>query len=386
VREGKSVIRSAGERIGITLSNHEIDQILAEVEKQRHVFGPLQDFVDDPSISDIIVSSFDKVSIRQGARNVRTDMRFPDQRSYLAFVERLLAHAGASCTTRQPVADGVIGSLARIHVVHGSVCEGGPYLTIRINRFPIVRIADLKSGGLAPQAAFEYLNGIVKSERSILIAGEVGAGKTTLARALGAQIDPSHAIVVIEDTPEIRLEHPHVRYIRTRPDNSEGIGRVAPGGCIRAAMRMAMNRIIFGEIRDPEAAESFIDCCASGHAGLSTIHARSALDAVARLELFLARNQPGAQRGVYLEQIASAVQVVVYLEICRASGLRRISQIKEIGPYVDGVLRQRDIFTYQFRDGRPGWKAAHRFSVFRAAPESRAVPSAALENLETIFE
>ena len=102
---------------------------------------------------------------------------------------------------------------------------------------------------------------------------------------VAATVPEDESILVIEDTPEIRLEHPHVRYVATREANTDGAGRVTPSECIRAGMRMAMNRIIFGEIRDAEAAEAFIDVCASGHPGLSTIHGRSAIEAVARLEL-----------------------------------------------------------------------------------------------------
>src|SRR5690606_26243088 len=101
------------------------------------------------------------------------------------------------------------------------------------------------------------------------------------------------SLLVIEDTPQIRVEHPHVRYVSTREANADGAGRVAPSECIRAGMRMAMNRMIFGEMRDAEAAEAFIDACASGHPGISTIHGRNAADAIARLELFLGRAQKG---------------------------------------------------------------------------------------------
>ena len=137
---------------------------------------------------------------------------------------------------------------------------------------------------------------------------------------------------------------------------------------------MAMNRIIFGEMRDAEAAEAFIDVCASGHPGLSTIHARSASEAVARLELFLGRAQRGVSRQVLSEQIATAVQVIVYVDVCRETGRRRIMEVKEIGPVADGVLRQRDIFQYQLQSGLPSWRVLNRVSAHRAQLESGESP------------
>jgi pilus assembly protein CpaF len=224
---------------------------------------------------------------------------------------------------------------------------------------------DLVGAGLAPIAVVEYLRGIVGIGRTILLVGEVGTGKTTLSRALAATIPEDESILVIEDTPEIRLDHPHVRYITTRNENIEGIGRVAPAQCIRAGMRMAMNRIIFGEIRDAEAAEAFVDVCASGHAGLSTVHGRSAADAVTRLELFLSRAQRNADKGLLSAQVATAVQVIVVIDVCRQSGIRRIMEVREIGPVADGVLRYRDIFSYRYTDGQPHWIISSRVSVYK---------------------
>ena len=203
----------------------------------------------------------------------------------------------------------MVGPLVRIHAVHKSLCEDGPYVTIRINRFTSVNTSDLERAGMAPKAVLDYLTAIVAIGRTVLVVGEVGTGKTTLARALAATIPHDESVLVIEDTPEIRLEHPHVRYLTTREENLEGEGRVSPAQCIRAGMRMAMNRVIFGEIRDAEAAEAFVDVCASGHPGLSTLHGRSVGDAVTRLELFLSRAQRNADRALLGAQVATAVQV-----------------------------------------------------------------------------
>ena len=366
-----SCIKEAAARLGITLSSFERDEVLIHLEHDDQSFGPLQSLVDDHAVSDIILSSFSKVSVQQGRRSIRTQVRFADQRSYEAFVERMLYRAGTSYSTKQPIADGMVGTLVRVHAVHKSLCDEGPYVTIRLNRFTSVGVSDLARVGLAPVAILEYLRAVVGIGRTLLVVGEVGTGKTTLARALASTIPHDESVLVIEDTPEIRLEHPHVRYITTRDENLEGEGRVSPAQCIRAGMRMAMNRVIFGEIRDAEAAEAFVDGCASGHPGLSTIHGRSAVDAVTRLELFLARAQRSADRTLLGAQVVTAVQVVVVVDVCKLTGIRRIAEVRELGPIADGVLRQREIFRYRPSESSPAWLVCNRVSAFREKLEQQ---------------
>jgi pilus assembly protein CpaF len=358
-------IADSAERIGVELTSFERDEVLSHLEGDSNTFGILQPLIDDPNVSDIIVAGSSKIAVQQGRRSLRTQLRFPDQRAYEAFIERLLHRAGAAYSTKQPIADGMVGSLVRIHAVHRSLCDDGPYLTIRINRFTSVSLESLEQSGLAPRALFDYLSAIVGISRTVMIVGEVGTGKTTLARALAGTIPGDESVLVIEDTPEIRLDHPHVRYMTTREENLEGSGRISPAQCIRAGMRMAMNRIIFGEIRDAEAAEAFVDVCASGHSGLSTIHGRSVADAVTRLELFLARVQRNADRGLLGAQVATAVQVMVVVDVCRHTGVRRIMEVRELGPVADGVLRQREIFSYRYQNNAPQWATVTRVSAYR---------------------
>lgn len=358
-------VHEAAARMGISLSSFERDEILIHLESDGQNFGVIQSLVDDPSVSDIIISSFSKVSVQQGRRSVRTQVRFADQRSYEGFVERVLHRAGTSYSTKQPIADGMVGAMVRVHAVHKSLCDEGPYVTIRVNRFTSVSVDDLVRVGMAPRQVLDYLRAVMGIGKTLLVVGEVGTGKTTLARALAGTIPQDESVLVIEDTPEIRLEHPHVRYITTREENLEGAGKVSPAQCIRAGMRMAMNRVIFGEIRDAEAAEAFVDVCASGHPGLSTLHGRSAIDAVIRLELFLARAQRNADRALLGAQVATAVQVVVVTDVCRLTGMRRIMDVRELGPVADGVLRQREIFSYRNGESAPHWIVSGRVSAFR---------------------
>lgn len=372
--DASAIVSRVAERLGLNLTSYERDEVLAYMERDQHPFGILQELADDTEISDIIITNYSRIAIQQGRRNFATDLRFPSNEVYERFVERLLFQAGVTYSTKKPIADGMIGSFARLHAVHRSLCESGPYLTIRFNRFESVGIDDLLHSGLAPLEVLDYLRALIESGRTVLIVGEVGTGKTTLARALAASIPSEESILVIEDTPEIKLEHPHVRYVSTREANSDGAGRVTPAECIRAGMRMAMNRIIFGEIRDSEAAEAFIDVCASGHPGVSTLHGRNSLDAITRLELFLSRVQKGVPRSVLSEQIATAVHVLVHVDICKETGKRRIFDIREIGPVADGVLRHRELFRYVLEAKLPAWKVLNKISAHRSYLEQRSRP------------
>lgn len=357
------------QRLGVAITQYEQDLVAKELEAVRSFFGPLQPLADDPLVSDIIITEYSKVEVQEGRRTYSTGISFLNEQSYEAFVEKLVLKAGTTLSNKHPIADGMIGSFARVHAVHKSLCESGPYLTIRLNRFGTVTQKDLIASGSGPKEIFHYLEKVSHAGNTIMVAGEVGTGKTTLLRSLASALPDSDSILVIEDTPEIRLAHPHVRYLNTREANAEGEGRVTPAECIRGGMRMAMNRIIFGEIRDAEAAEAFLDVCASGHSGLSTIHAKSSQDVLSRLELFLGRIQRGASKATLLDQISSALAVVVFCSVCPVTKKRRIYDVKEIGAAADGVVRQRSIFTYDVSTGVPKWNVTGRVSFYREALE-----------------
>lgn len=361
-----TLIERHSNKLSLDLSTIERDQVLAILEQEQQSFGIIQSLIDTVDVTDIIITNYRHITVQQGRRTSPTDIKFSSQSSYENFVERLLSRAGTSYSTKKPIADGMVGHQVRLHAVHKSVCETGPYLTLRINRYQEVAVDELAEMGFCPSYIEQFLGDLAQRGHTFLIVGEVGTGKTTLARALAAQIPQEESILVIEDTPEIRLSHPNVRYLRTREANAEGEGRIAPASCIRAGMRMAMNRIIFGEIRDAEAAEAFIDVCSSGHPGISTFHARSAAEAVTRLELLLGRSQPGVGRDMLLNQIGTAIEVLIHVGVCTATRARRIFEVREISGFADGVVRYRDIFKYQHMNETPTWKLVSRSTAFKS--------------------
>jgi pilus assembly protein CpaF len=329
------------------------------------LFGLLTPLIEDKDVTDIIIESASAVFTKKGNTITKSSIVFPSQVKYEQLVERLLTQADTSYTISKPIVDGMVTPLVRIHAVHKVLCETGPYVTLRVSRVSSVTYQEFCRATMAPREIIAYLRAMLLTGNTILVAGEVGTGKTTLLRALASTIPKNESILVIEDTSEINIEHPTVRYVRTRESNTEGVGKVSPGECIRAGMRMAMNRIIFGEIRDPEAAESFIDVCVSGHPGMSTVHAKSAEDAISRLELLLARQQPGVERSSLRQQICSAVQVVAYAQICKHTGQRRITEVIEIDCDQKNVVRTQEIFRYGVSGSMPFWQVKNRKSFFQ---------------------
>lgn len=330
-------------------------------------YDVLTPLVTNPEVNDIIVRSYDDISIQTGRRNVRTDYAFADKEAYESFVENLLKRVGKACTTATPVIDAAVDTHVRACVTHQSFSPpgSGPMLTLRIARHRNVNISDLVAWELAPEPVLEYLHVLsAHSDATLLIAGEVGTGKTTLVKALAAAIDEREAILCIEDTHEIVLERDFTRTLLTREANTEGSGRITPAQAIRTGMRMAMNRIILGEMRDAEAAEAFIDVCASGHPGFSTIHARSAKDAVGRLELFLSRAQSGVDTATIRRQISNALSVVVYLSVSGSKKKRRIAEIVEIHPSSENIIQVSPIFRLSENSDVPSWERLSGLSRF----------------------
>jgi len=361
----KSLEKSEGEQ----LTERERAEVVSLLTISYEDFGPLGILIDDESVNDIIIARYDDVSIQRGRRNYQTGLSFGDPQNYKAFVETLLKRAGKACTVATPVIDASLGENIRLCVTHESISPNGfgPCLTIRIARHSAISLSALISFGLAPKSVLSYLGSLVSSgECTVLIAGEVGTGKTTLVRALAAEMPEEEAVLVIEDTEEIKLNRSFSRTLLTREANTEGAGRISPSLAIRAGMRMAMNRIILGEMRDAEAAEAFIDVCSSGHSGISTIHARSTRDALNRLELFLSRAEPGVGIETIRRQISNAISAVAYLGVDPETQERRVFEISEIGPSSDGQIQLSPIFSFIKKD-IPSWQRMSGVTNFSVA-------------------
>lgn len=352
------------------LSDRERRATLHALRTSLDHYDLLTPLIENEAVNDIIVSRYDDISVQIGRKNVQTDLRFASHDSYKAFLEQLLKRAGKACTLATPVIDAAIDPHIRLCVTHESFSPKGqgPTLTLRISRHEVLGSDQLLESGMLPEVVLEYLRAIVRSgAATLLIAGEVGTGKTTLLRALAHSLPEDDAILVIEDTHEIHLDRPFTRTLLIREANTEGAGKITHADAIRAGMRMAMNRMILGEMRDAAAAEAFIDCSSSGHPGMSTIHARSARDALNRLELFLMRAQPGVGVEVVRRLIAQAVSVVVHVGLDTATRRRRVLQVVEVATSADGQIQLSPLFSFHRQHQRAVWQRDSGLSQFQEA-------------------
>ena len=197
-----------------------------------------------------------------------------------------------------------------------------------------------------------------------MLAGETGTGKTTLMRCLATQFGPEEAIVSVEDTPELNLVHPFYRSLVSRAPNAEGIGEVTLQEHIKTTLRMTPTRVLLGEMRTPLSAEAFLESAQTGHVGMSTVHARNARETLVRLESLLGRAQKSVSIEIIRQQIALAVDVVVWLVREKGTGKPRIAEIVEVGHFVEGTIQVRPMFTLAKQGKQPVWSVDSWASQF----------------------
>ncbi len=298
----------------------EIDGLCAEL----FGFGVLQPLLDDPAITDVLVNSPDEIYVERDGSLERVDVRFPDAGAVTELAHRIAAGVGRELTVEHPFVDARMRDGSRANAVIAPI--GGPSLSIR--KFSRVSLALsgpapswTASGALAPSAA-RLLASAVVARANVLIVGATGAGKSTLLRSLAAEIPADERIVVIEDTNELVLPHPHVVHLECAPGRDGGVGSA---DLVANALRMRPDRIILGEVRTPREASSLLDALTTGHEGaLTTAHAGSAAAAIDRLELLLARGGESAPHAVR-RHVLRAFDLVVH--VARARSCRVVDEI-----------------------------------------------------------
>lgn len=320
-------------------------------------WGVLQSLIDNPEVTDIHVYDYKTVVYQRGKVSQSTDLHWATRESYVAFIDRLLLRLGKSLSTQQHTVDGAFEDGIRICAMHESVCVGcGPLLSIRIPRMANTSLAMLVQSELAPPLVIDYLASLTRwGQATMLIAGETGTGKTTLLKGLGTQFGVTESIVTVEDTPELNFHHPFLRALVSRPPNVEGVGEVTLQEHIKATLRMTPNRVILGEMRTPLAAEAFLESAQTGHTGMSTIHARNARETLVRLESLLGRAQKSVSIDIIRQQIALAVDVIVWMFRDKESGKPRIGEVIEVGHFVEGSIQIKPIFRFDHTNPGRSW-------------------------------
>lgn len=337
----ESVIAQAVDKVlkkrGDTLDDLERANVIIHLQRDLMGWGVLQPLIDNKEVTDIHVYDYQTVVLQRGKVSETTGLHWPNHQSYVSFIDRLLLRLGKSLTTQQHTVDASFSNGIRICAVHESVCgQRGPLLCIRVPRVVDASLESLISYQVAPSLIVNYLACLVHSGlATIMVAGETGTGKTTLIKCLGTQFGPNESIVSVEDTPELNFQHPYFRSLVSRPPNAEGVGEVTLQEHIKTTLRMTPTRVILGEMRTPPSAEAFLESAQTGHIGMSTIHARNARETLVRLESLLGRAQKSVSIDIIRQQIALAVDCVVWLIREKSTGKPRIAEVIEVGHFVE---------------------------------------------------
>jgi len=328
------------------LSASERERLVNDVQHELFGLGPLEPLLKDPTVSDILVNSHDMIYIERRGKIEATNVRFKDDEHLMRVIERIVSSVGRRIDESSPMVDARLQDGSRVNAIIPPLSIDGPVLSIRRFGADPLRMAALVENKALTRDIADMLQMVVHARLNILISGGTGAGKTTLLNALSAFIPENERIVTIEDSAELQLQQPHVVRLETRPPNIEGKGEVTQRDLVKNALRMRPDRIVIGEVRGGEAID-MLQAMNTGHDGsLTTVHANTPRDAVARLETMIQMTGMRLSDRAMRQQIASALNLVV--QVARLSdGSRRVTSISEITGMEGETITMQEIFMFE---------------------------------------
>jgi pilus assembly protein CpaF len=358
----------------LPLNEQERRQMVDDLLEETIGVGPLAPLLADPAVTDVLVNGPDRVFIERFGRLEKTEVRFRDAEHLVRIIQRIAARVGRRIDESSPMVDARLPDGSRINATLPPVTIDGPTLSIRRFGKRRLRRDDLMELGMFSQAMREFMQLVVRGRKNILIAGGTGSGKSTFLGAITEAILDHERIVTIEDAAELILDQEHVVRMETRPPNIEGHGRIMARDLVVNALRMRPDRIIVGEVRSGEALD-MLQAMNTGHDGsLTTIHANSPRDALARLETMVLMAGLDLPSRAIREQIVSAIQLVVHVRRYE-DGVRRVQSISEITGMEGDTPQLQDIFCFRSK-GRMGKRLLGEFTatgiVPRVAEQMRA--------------
>jgi pilus assembly protein CpaF len=340
------VIRNAVNTEVVPLSFAERERLSREILDEIFGLGPLEPLLKDHGVSDILVNRFDRVYIERAGKLELTGLSFKDNTHLMQIIERIVSRVGRRVDESSPMVDARLADGSRVNAIIPPLAIDGPCLSIRrFGREPVTARQMIENHSLT-EAMLELLSAMVKGRLNILISGGTGAGKTTLLNVLSGYIPNSDRIVTIEDAAELQLKQEHVVRLETRPPNIEGKGAVRQRQLVINSLRMRPDRIVVGEVRGEEAFD-MLQAMNTGHEGsLTTVHANSPRDALARIENMVSMANLNIPERAVRHQIAAALHAVV--QIARLSdGTRKVITIAEILGMDGDSVAMRDIFEFE---------------------------------------
>ena len=339
------VIRSVVNGEAVPLSFTERESISREILDEIFGLGPLEQLLKDPNVSDILVNRYDRVYVEKAGKLELTSLAFKDNTHLMQIIERIVSRVGRRVDESSPMVDARLTDGSRVNAIIPPLAIDGPCLSIRrFGREPVTARQMIENLTLT-ESMLELLSSMVKGRLNILVSGGTGAGKTTLLNVLSGYIPNSDRIVTIEDAAELQLKQEHVVRLETRPPNIEGKGAVRQRQLVINSLRMRPDRIVVGEVRGEEAFD-MLQAMNTGHEGsLTTVHANSPRDAMARIENMVSMANLNIPERAVRQQIASAVHAVI--QIARLSdGTRKVVTVSEIFGMDNESIVMQDIFVF----------------------------------------
>jgi pilus assembly protein CpaF len=339
------LIRTTVNSEAVPLSFAEREQLAQEILNEIFGLGPLEPLLKDPTISDILVNRYDRVYVERAGKLEPTGLSFKDDAHLMQIIDRIVSRVGRRVDESSPMVDARLPDGSRVNAIIPPLAIDGPCLSIRrFGRDPITARNMIENKSLT-ESMLELLSAMVKGRLNLLISGGTGAGKTTLLNVLSGFIPNSERIVTIEDAAELQMKQEHVVRLETRPPNIEGKGAVRQRQLVINSLRMRPDRIVLGEVRGEEAFD-MLQAMNTGHEGsLTTVHANSQRDALARVENMFSMASLNIPERAMRHQIAAAIHAVV--QIARLSdGTRKVITISEVTGMEGDVIAMQDIFVF----------------------------------------
>ena len=384
VRMSDGELRAETEALLIELIDQEValpeaidhDSLRRDVLNEAVGLGPLEALLDDDSITEIMVNRHDEIYIERRGRLERYPGSFTSERAVLGVIERIVTPIGRRIDESSPMVDARLKDGSRVNAVIPPLAIKGPALSIRKFGRKVLTDADLIAfGAMSPQMA-AFMRICVEQRKNILISGGTGSGKTTLLNVLSNFIPDGERIITIEDAAELRLAHSHLINLEARPANAEGRGQIAIRDLVKNALRMRPDRIVVGECRGGEALD-MLQAMNTGHEGsLTTVHANSSDDALARLETLATMADVSMPFQAIHDQVNSAIDLVVQLSRF-SDGSRRVSQVAYLGSRRNEAFHLQPVMEWRDDLAGSGSFAHHPLPPELVARLNRVAPEVA---------
>ena len=331
------------------------NRLVGEIADEILGYGPIESLLRDPTVTEVMVNRPDQVFCERFGKLELTEVTFRDKEHIRYVIDKIVTPLGRRIDESSPMVDARLPDGSRVNAIVPPLSLNGPVVTIRKFAVDPYTSEDLVGFGTVSQAGANFLEAVVKAKLNVLISGGTGSGKTTLLNVMSSFIPEGQRVVTIEDAAELRLSQAHVVRLEARPPNIEGRGEVTIRDLVRNSLRMRPDRIVVGEVRGGEALD-MLQAMNTGHEGsISTIHANSPRDALARLETMVMMTGMELPSKAIREQVASAIQLMVHVGRM-GDGSRKVTNICEIQGMEGNVIVLQDLFAFQQRGVGPAGK------------------------------